>query len=78
LHEQQLSGDYLQADETRIQVLKEDGKVATSVAVRYLFDFKVCLVFDLVEYQCLGHVRSPGGCWVGRGASPPRVPVGPK
>lgn len=30
LHEQQLSGDYLQADETRIQVLKEDGKVATS------------------------------------------------
>ena len=30
LQEQQLSGDYLQADETRIQVLKEDGKVATS------------------------------------------------
>ncbi|MDZ7751528.1 MAG: IS66 family transposase [Gammaproteobacteria bacterium] len=30
LREQQLSGDYLQADETRIQVLKEDGKVATS------------------------------------------------
>jgi len=30
LHEHQLSGDYLQADETRIQVLKEDGKVATS------------------------------------------------
>ena len=30
LHEQQLAGDYLQADETRIQVLKEDGKVATS------------------------------------------------
>jgi hypothetical protein len=30
LHEQQLSGDYLQADETRIQVLKEDGKVATA------------------------------------------------
>ena len=30
LHEQQLSGDYLQADETRIQVLKENGKVATS------------------------------------------------
>ncbi len=30
LQEQQLSSDYLQADETRIQVLKEDGKVATS------------------------------------------------
>ncbi len=30
LHEQQRSGDYLQMDETRIQVLKEDGKVATS------------------------------------------------
>ena len=30
LHEHQLSGDYLQVDETRIQVLKEDGKVATS------------------------------------------------
>lgn len=30
LHEHQRSGDYLQADETRIQVLKEDGKVATS------------------------------------------------
>jgi len=30
LREQQLSGDYLQADETRIQVLKDTGKVATS------------------------------------------------
>ncbi|WP_275100507.1 IS66 family transposase [Sedimenticola hydrogenitrophicus] len=30
LREQQLSGDYLQADETRLQVLKEDGKLATS------------------------------------------------
>ena len=30
LREHQLSGDYLQADETRVQVLKEDGKVATS------------------------------------------------
>ena len=30
LREHQLSGDYLQADETRIQVLKEDGKLATS------------------------------------------------
>ncbi len=30
LHEHQLSGDYLQMDETRIQVLKEDGKIATS------------------------------------------------
>ncbi len=30
MREHQLSGDYLQADETRIQVLKEDGKVATS------------------------------------------------
>ena len=30
LQEHQLSGDYLQADETRIQVLKEEGKVATS------------------------------------------------
>ena len=30
LQEHQLSGDYLQADETRIQVLKGDGKVATS------------------------------------------------
>jgi transposase/uncharacterized coiled-coil protein SlyX len=30
LREYQLGGDYLQADETRIQVLKEDGKVATS------------------------------------------------
>ncbi len=30
LQEQQLSCNYLQADETRIQVLKEDGKVATS------------------------------------------------
>jgi len=30
LHEHQLSTDYLQADETRIQVLKETGKVATS------------------------------------------------
>jgi hypothetical protein len=30
LREHQLAGDYLQADETRIQVLKEDGKVATS------------------------------------------------
>ena len=30
LQEHQLDGDYLQADETRIQVLKEDGKVATS------------------------------------------------
>lgn len=30
LHEHQLSGDYLQMDETRIQVLKEDGKAATS------------------------------------------------
>ena len=30
LHEHQRSGDYLQADETRLQVLKEDGKSATS------------------------------------------------
>lgn len=30
LREHQLGGDYLQADETRIQVLKEDGKVATT------------------------------------------------
>jgi len=30
LREQQIGADYLQADETRIQVLKEDGKVATS------------------------------------------------
>ena len=30
LQEHQHGGDYLQADETRIQVLKEDGKVATS------------------------------------------------
>ena len=30
LQEHQRGGDYLQADETRIQVLKEDGKVATS------------------------------------------------
>lgn len=30
LHEHQLKGDYLQMDETRIQVLKEDGKIATS------------------------------------------------
>ncbi|MFC1354008.1 MAG: transposase, partial [gamma proteobacterium symbiont of Clathrolucina costata] len=30
IQEQQLSGDYLQTDETRLQVLKEDGKVATS------------------------------------------------
>ena len=30
LREHQLGGDYLQADETRIQVLKEDGKVATA------------------------------------------------
>jgi transposase len=30
MREQQLEGDYLQADETRVQVLKEDGKPATS------------------------------------------------
>jgi hypothetical protein len=30
LQEHQRSDDYLQADETRIQVLTEDGKVATS------------------------------------------------
>ena len=30
MREHQLEGDYLQADETRIQVLKEDGKLATS------------------------------------------------
>ena len=30
LREHQLEGDYLQADETRLQVLKEDGKPATS------------------------------------------------
>jgi len=30
MQEHQRSADYLQADETRIQVLKEDGKVATS------------------------------------------------
>ncbi len=30
LREHQLSSDYLQADETRVQVLKEDGKAATS------------------------------------------------
>jgi len=30
LREHQLEGDYLQADETRVQVLKEDGKPATS------------------------------------------------
>ena len=30
LREQQIGADYLQADETRIQVLKEDGKAATS------------------------------------------------
>lgn len=30
LREHQLSANYLQADETRVQVLKEDGKVATS------------------------------------------------
>jgi len=30
LREHQLSGDYLQADETRVQVLKETGKLATS------------------------------------------------
>ncbi len=30
MREHQLEGDYLQADETRVQVLKEDGKPATS------------------------------------------------
>ena len=30
MREHQLSGDYLQADETRLQVLKEDGRPATS------------------------------------------------
>jgi len=30
LREHQLTADYLQADETRVQVLKEDGKAATS------------------------------------------------
>jgi len=30
MREQQLEGDYLQADETRVQVLKENGKPATS------------------------------------------------
>ncbi|WP_419625369.1 IS66 family transposase, partial [Thiolapillus sp.] len=30
LREQQLDGDYLQADETRLQVLKETGKAAQS------------------------------------------------
>ena len=30
LREQQLDGDYLQADETRLQVLKESGKSAQS------------------------------------------------
>jgi len=30
MREHQLTGDYLQADETRVQVLKEDGKLATS------------------------------------------------
>jgi transposase len=30
MREHQLNGDYLQADETRLQVLKETGKVATS------------------------------------------------
>ena len=30
MREHQLSSDYLQADETRVQVLKEDGKAATS------------------------------------------------
>ena len=30
LRERQLEGDYLQVDETRVQVLKEDGKPATS------------------------------------------------
>lgn len=30
MRENQLSSDYLQADETRVQVLKEDGKAATS------------------------------------------------
>jgi len=30
MREHQLTGDYLQADETRVQVLKEDGKAATS------------------------------------------------
>jgi hypothetical protein len=30
MREQQLEGDYLQADETRVQVPKEDGKPATS------------------------------------------------
>ena len=30
MREHQLEGDYLQADETRLQVLKETGKVATS------------------------------------------------
>ncbi len=30
LREHQLSGDYLQADETRLQVLKDDGRPATS------------------------------------------------
>ena len=30
LREHQLSGDYLQADETRLQVLKDDGRSATS------------------------------------------------
>jgi transposase len=30
IREHQLSGDYLQADETRVQVLKEDGRPATS------------------------------------------------
>ena len=30
MREHQLAGDYLQADETRLQVLKETGKVATS------------------------------------------------
>ena len=30
MREHQLTGDYLQADETRVQVLKEDGRPATS------------------------------------------------
>jgi len=36
MHEHQLSSDYLQADETRVQVLKEDGKTATSAKWMWL------------------------------------------
>jgi transposase len=87
MREHQLEGDYLQADETRLQVLKETGKVATSdkwmwlirggppdqPAVLFEYDASRCEEVPPATTRSAGTATSPGSVvWITRVASSSR------